>query len=116
MKTLIASCDNPLGCITPPVAQLTDPTSGLIPLFNNIVKLAMICAGIYAFINIILAGYSFLGASGDAKKVEQAWAKIWQSLIGVLFVVGSLVLAAIFGWIFFKDPTVILNPKIYGPN
>jgi hypothetical protein len=116
MKTLLAACDNPFGCITPPIAPLTDPVSGMIPLFNNIVKLAMVGAGLYAFINIILAGYTFLGAGGDAKKVQQAWDKISQSMIGVMFVVGSLVLAAIFGWIFFKDPTAILNPKIYGPN
>lgn len=83
---------------------------------NNILKLIIVGAGIFAFLNIIIAGYTFLGAGGDAKKVEQAWGRIWQSLLGLLFVAGSFVLAAIFGWLLFKDPTAILSPKIYGPQ
>jgi len=71
-------------------------------------------AGIYAFFNIIIAGYGFLGAGGDAKKIQQAWDKIWQSALGLVIVAGSFVLAAILGWLIFKDPTAILKPKIYG--
>jgi hypothetical protein len=37
-------------------------------------------------------------------------------LLGLLFVAGSLVLAAIFGQLVFGDPRVILQPTIYGPN
>jgi len=107
------------GEVTPPEPFATKYGSfetGLMKFANNILKLIIIGAGIFAFMNIIIAGYTFLGAGGDAKKVEQAWAKIWQSLVGLLFVAGSFVLAAIFGWLLFKDPTAILNPKIYGPE
>lgn len=107
------------GPITPPAPFLPDKygnfETGLMKFANNILMLIIAGAGIFAFMNIIIAGYTFLGAGGDAKKVEQAWARIWQSLVGLLFVAGSFVLAAIFGWLLFKDPTAILSPKIYGP-
>jgi hypothetical protein len=89
--------------------------SGLISFANNLLKLIIGVAGLFAFFNIIIAGYTFMSAGGDPKKVEQAWAKIWQSLLGLLFVAGSFVLAAIFGWLIFGDASAILVPKIYGP-
>jgi len=82
---------------------------------NNLLKFVIVIAGLYAFINLIVAGYDFLGSGGDAKKVKSAWEKIWQSLLGLAFVAGSFVLAAVFGWLIFRDPMAILNPKIYGP-
>lgn len=88
---------------------------GLINFANNILKLIVVGAGIFAFINIIIAGYDFLGAGGDSKKVAAAWARIYNSLIGLLFVAGSFLLAAIFGWLIFGSTTAILVPQIYGP-
>lgn len=89
--------------------------TGLMGFANNILKMLIVGAGLFAFINIIIAGYTFLSAGGDSKKVEQAWSRIWMSLLGLLFVAGSFVLAAIFGWLLFKDPTAILAPEIFGP-
>jgi len=88
---------------------------GLIKFFNNIVRLLIVIGGIWAFINLILAGYGFLGAGDDPKKIEASWQKIWQSMLGLLFILGSFVLAAIFGYLLFGDPRAILQPKIYGP-
>jgi len=90
-------------------------TVGFIKFFNNLIRLLIVVGGLWAFLNLVLAGYSFLGAGEDPKKMEGAWAKIWQSMIGLLFILGSFVLAAIFGYLLFGDPRAILNPKIYGP-
>jgi len=90
--------------------------SGLMGFANNMLKIVIAGAGLFAFINFILAGYTFLGAGGDPKKVQQAWEKIWQSLLGLLFVAASFVLAAVFGYLLFGDPMAILSPKIYGPG
>ncbi|MFZ5365839.1 MAG: hypothetical protein ACOZBZ_00920 [Patescibacteria group bacterium] len=89
---------------------------GLIPFLNAIIKLLIVGAGLYAFLNLILAGYQFMSAGGEPKSVEKAWAKIWQSLVGLLIIAGSFVLAAIFGWLLFGDATAILKPKIWGPG
>ena len=87
---------------------------GLIVILNNLIKLTIVVAGIYAFWNIILAGYGFL-SSPEAKDIGKAWSRIYQSMYGLLIITGSFVLAAIFGWIIFKDPMALLAPKFYGP-
>jgi len=89
---------------------------GLIVFLNNILRLFIVVAGIYAFIQILLAGMLFISAGGDAKQISSAWNKIWQAGLGLVIVASSFVLAAIFGWIIFGDPSAILSPKLYGPG
>jgi hypothetical protein len=72
----------------------------------------VIVAGIYALINLILAGYAFMSAGDDPKKVAGAWAKIWQTILGLAVAAGAFVLAAIFGQLIFGQWDFILNPKI----
>ena len=89
--------------------------SGLVIILNNLIKFVIVVACLYTFWNLILAGYGFMSAGGEAKAIEKAWAKIWQSLMGLLVVAGSFVLAMIFGWLIFQDATVLIAPKIYTP-
>ena len=88
---------------------------GLIPFANALLKLIITLAGLFAFLNIIIAGYQFMSAGGDPKKIGEASSKIWQSLMGLLLVAGAFVLAGIFGWLLFGDVRAILQPQIYGP-
>ena len=88
---------------------------GLILFFTNILRLIFVGASIYAFFNLIVAGFSYMTAGGDAKMLGQAWARIWQTLLGLLIITGSFALAALFGYLIFGDAGFILNPKIYGP-
>ena len=90
--------------------------TGLIPFLNNILRLLIVIGGLYAFFQLVLAGYGFISAGEDPKKMAAAWQKIWQSMLGLLFILGSFVLAAIFGWLLFGDATAILKPKLYGPD
>lgn len=85
-------------------------------LLNLVFNVLIIVAGIYALFNFILAGYAFLSAGDDPKQMQGAWNKIYQSVIGLLFAAGSLVLAAIFGQIIFGDATFLINPSIPVPN
>lgn len=88
---------------------------GLIVFFNNILRLLFVIAGLYAFLNIILGGIGFISAGGDSKAINSAWAKIWQSLLGLLIIVSSFILAAIFGQLLFGRFDAILNPTLYAP-
>lgn len=112
--------DNLFGTITNPLENgyggIAGNGGGLVGLLNNVVRLLIVVAGLFAFFNLIIAGYGFLSAGDDPKKMGAAWARIWQSMIGLLFIVGSFVLAAIFGWLLFGDASAILSPKIYGPG
>lgn len=102
--------------LPPGVAQYGGlSSSGPTNFINNIIRLLIIIAGIYALLNFILAGYGFLSAGGDAKKVADAWAKIWQSVIGLAVAAGAFVLAAIFGRILFGDYNALLRLRYYTP-
>lgn len=86
---------------------------GAIGQFLNIlIKTLIAVGGVYALFNLILAGYAFLSAGDDSKKVAGAWAKIWQTALGLAVIAGAFVLAAIFGLIIYNDPTYILSPAI----
>jgi len=98
-------------------ANLTNSTSGsgMIIILNNLVRFIIVIAALYTFLNLIFAGYGFLSAGGDPKKVAAAWEKIWQSLIGLLIIAGSFVLAGIFGWLIFGNVTILISPRLFTP-
>lgn len=85
---------------------------GLVGFLNTILRVILIVAGLFAFFNIIIAGFNFMNASGDPKMITKAWDKIWQTFLGVAIVAASFLFAAIIGIIMFGDPTAIINPKI----
>lgn len=91
-------------------------TGGLVGFLNAIFRLMIIIGGAWTLLNIIIAGYQFLSSGGKPESIQAAWAKIWQSLIGLLFVAGAFVLAAIFSQIIFGDSRAIIDPKIIGPK
>jgi amino acid permease len=90
-----------------------DEGAGFFDLLSNLFKLLGVIAGIFFIVQIILAGYAYLSASGDPKKTEAAFATIWQSLIGLLIVSGAFVIASVVGTILGIDP---INPSITGPQ
>ncbi|OGG17927.1 hypothetical protein A3D78_07275 [Candidatus Gottesmanbacteria bacterium RIFCSPHIGHO2_02_FULL_39_14] len=111
--------NDPIGQISPIVKTpgvtingTTAELTGFIVLLNSVLRVIFIIAGVWAFINIIIAGFSFISAGGDPKKVAQAWQKIWQSFLGLVIIVTSFILAAIIGILLFKDPGAILNPTL----
>lgn len=114
---------NPFGTIGNPFNKLNpssalnagDSGQGLVVLGNSLLKFVIVLAGLYTFWNFIAAGYGFMSAGDDAKAMGKAWEKFTSSLLGLLFVAGSFVLAAIFGQLIFGDYTMLLSPRIYTP-
>jgi hypothetical protein len=88
--------------------------NGLIFFFTNILRLFFLLAGIFALLKIIIAGFGFISAGGEPKKIEQAWVNIWQSIVGLLIIVSSFVMAAIIGQLFFGNPLFIISPELFG--
>jgi len=118
MKFLAAAtADNPLGTkISPPTGGYGGAEGGIVLLLGNILRLAFAAAGIFAFINFIIAGYQYMSAGGDSKALGAAWARIWQSLVGLLIIVTSFALISLISYLMFGDAGFILNPKVYGPG
>ena len=85
------------GTINNPTNYESTGGSGLFTLLSNIFKLAGVVAGIFFIVQLILAGYGYLSSNGDPKKTEAAWAKITQSLIGLVIVASAFVIASVVG-------------------
>src|SRR3972149_7408972 len=107
MRNLIAQ-GSPFGPITlPPEIEAKYPggvEGGAIgTLLEIVIQSLIVIAGVFALFNLIFAGYAFMSAGDDPKKVAGAWAKIYQSLLGVVISAGAFVLAALFGRLLFGD-------------
>jgi len=106
------------GNITPPssIKLWTDKAgnegNALFLFISNMLKLAGTIAGIYAVVQFIMAGFTYITAAGDPKMMEKAWAMIWQSMLGLLIIGSAFTLAAVIGKLTGLNP---LSPEIYGP-
>lgn len=117
MNDLIAQT-NPFGEISIPGglgSYGNDPGIAFGRLIQFGLRAMVIGAAIYALFNLALAGYSFMSAGDDTKKVSGAWSQISQTLIGLSFSAGAFVLAALFGKLIFNDYGFLLNPVIPMP-
>jgi len=117
---LIAQAEPLFGPVTNPLASgyggVDTAGGGLVGFISNIVKLITVAGGIFAFFNLILAGISYIGSQGDPQAIEKAQKKIYMSIVGLIIIAASFILAAIMGKILFGNYSAILSPKIYGPN
>lgn len=86
--------------------------AGLITLLNNIVRLAIFAGAFISLINIIISGIEYIGSAGNPDTIKKASSRIWISLLGLVVIAASIVIAAIIGLIFFNDPQAILSPTI----
>lgn len=116
INKLADAATNPFGNITAPpeLALFGDiETGGALGKFLTLIfQLLVVVGGLYTLFNVILAGFAFLSAGDDPKSIQNAWAKIYQSVLGISFIAGSFVLAAIFGKLIFGNYNAILNPNI----
>lgn len=107
------------GNVAPPagVDQFNGGDVAGVPMLLNIIfKTLITIASIMAVINLIMAGYWFISASGDPKRVHDAWAKIWQSLLGLAVAAGAFIIAGVAGRLIFGDANAILRFSIFTPN
>jgi hypothetical protein len=107
-----------IGTIGKPKAldKYSDSGLGLFIILNNIMKFMIVGAGLFALFNFIISGYQFISAGGDSQKIEAAWNKIWQSMLGVLIAAGSFTIAGLLGKLIFGNWTAIISPTITGPT
>ena len=105
-------CTNDEDCIFGSVKPPLPATTTAQGLFTNVLRIVFFAAGLWAFLNIIIAGYQFMNAGGDPKAITAAWGRIWQSLLGLIIIVSSFVLAGIVGFLIFNDPLFMFKAPI----
>jgi hypothetical protein len=111
--------DDIFGTIEPPAGvekydAASGGKSGLILFLSNIIRIGTVVAGIWVMVNFILAGWTYITSSGDAKAHGEASNKMTYSLIGIAIIVGAYTLAAVIGLVIFGDAGYILNPQFTG--
>jgi len=74
---------------------------------STIIGFLTAAAGLWFFIQFILAGFAWISAGGDKGALETARNRIFNSVIGLIIVVGAYVLVGVIGKVLGLD---ILNP------
>jgi uncharacterized membrane protein (Fun14 family) len=103
---------NIIGPVTNPTKYGGTGGQGLFLFLGNVLKLVGTLAGIYMIVQLILAGYLYISANGDEKKTLQAWAQIWQSILGMIIIASAFVIASLVERF---TGIKIISPVIYGP-
>src|SRR3989344_1526104 len=102
------------GTVSPPFGLSGLGGGGItgIPIIITILlRTLIVIAGIYSVFNFILAGYAYISAGGAPKKIQDATAKIWQTILGLIVVAGAFVIAGVIGSILFNNPRALLQFK-----
>lgn len=106
---------NPLNTLNPG-GGYTNVDSGLPSFITNIVTVIFIAAGVYSFFNLMIAGFSYITAAGDSKKIEAATLSINNTLIGLVIMVAAAAITGIASYVLFGNASAILSPTIKGPG
>ena len=99
-----------------PVTAYGNVTTGLPSFITNVVTIIFAGAGLFAFFNLLFAGFTYITSGGDQKKIEQAVTSINMSLFGLIIMVGAAAVTGIASYLLFGSATAILAPKITGPG
>lgn len=106
---------NPFGVVQPPpqIARFgTNPGTAVGNLLQLVLTTLIVAGGVYALFNFVLAGYAFMSAGDNPKGMESAWAKIYQTIIGLVFLVGAFLIAGVIGLLVYGNATALLNPAL----
>lgn len=104
------------GTINPPTPNYKDVNVGLPTFITNVITIVFAAAGLYAFFNLMIAGFSYITAGGDEKKIAAATYSINMSLIGLVVMVAAAAVTGIVSYLLFGSATAILSPTITGPG
>ncbi|HLL60187.1 MAG TPA: hypothetical protein VK338_00570 [Candidatus Nitrosocosmicus sp.] len=96
----------------PGVGGNGDAYSSLLKFLNLGLNLILIIAGLFTLFNFIIAGFKYMTAGGDSKKVSEAQNKIMFTVIGLGIIVAAPVIAGAIGFVVFGRWDAILNPCI----
>lgn len=85
---------------------------GILVFASKLLKLVNIVAGLLIFVNFISAGYVYITSAGNTGLYAEIKDKLTFSIIGIIIIVAAYTGAALFGYIFFGDPGIVLNPDL----
>lgn len=116
--------DDPIGTIDKPqvvsnfdtAGNIGDDQIGILFFASRMVTYITIIAGIWAFANILLAGYTYITSTGNSQVHTQVRDRLTMSVMGMMLIVTVYAIAGILGTIFFGNSLYFINPTITGPG
>ena len=87
MDDIVGKLHSPITDMPDAVNKIDGHLMGPIDFLNTVLRLTFVAAGLWVFINIIIAGFMFINAGGNAETITKAWARIWQSIVGLVIMV-----------------------------
>lgn len=82
---------------------LSNPLDSITNYVSSIVGMLTIFASVWFLFMILFAGYEWISAGGDAKKIASARDRITHAFVGLVIVIGSWSLLAVAGQFFGYD-------------
>lgn len=90
-------------------SSLLNPLDRITGYISSIVGMLTIFASIWFLFMLLFAGYEWISAGGDAKKIAAARDRITHAFVGLVIVVGSWSLLAVAGQFFGFDTLLGTN-------
>lgn len=91
--------------------DLNEPLSTLLDYVSSIIGIMTIFASIWFLFQILYAGYEWISAGGDTKKIADSRSRFTHAFMGLVIVVGAWSLLAVagqfFGYNTLVDPDVL---------
>lgn len=109
-NAIVGSVDLPPGVDA--INQESGGDIGILLLTSNLIQILFLIAGTWVIINLVLAGYAYLSSGGKTDVHIKVRDKISMSVIGLIVMISSYMVAGLVGYIFFGDATYILNPDL----
>lgn len=91
-------------------AGITD----ILAVISSIIGILTVIASIWFLFMILFAGYEWISAGGDSKKLEKARDRITHAFVGLVIVVGAWSLTAVAGQFFGYN--TLVNPNDFIQN
>lgn len=79
---------------------------------SGLVRFIIIIAGLFALWNFLSGGLEYITSGGDKAKISEATQKITMSIVGLVIIAASFLIAAIMGQLLFGNPMAILAPDL----
>lgn len=90
--------------VTGPGIKLGTDKDAVPKVFENFISqfigILTLVAIIYFIIQIIFAGYAFMGSNGDPKKIEQSKAHLTQNILGLFIILIAIIITNLIGKLF----------------
>ena len=85
---------------------------GIIFFLSNMITLITIVGGLWILVNIVMAAFIYFTGQGKPDSHTKVRDKFTMSGIGLLLMIGSYLVAALIGLIFYGNANFILEPKL----